>query len=165
MSPAPRYFLLKSEPGVYSIDDLQRDGTTLWEGVRNYQARNIMRDEMRVGDLAFFYHSNATPPAIVGVVQVSAPCAPDPSQFDPRGTYFDPKSKQQSPSWLAVEVRFVEKFVQPIALQELRDAEALQGMALLAKGQRLSVQRVGVEHWTTICQMAERARALTGARR
>lgn len=130
---------MKSEPTVYSIDDLQREGFSDWEGVRNYQARNYMRDEMKEGDLAFFYHSNAMPSGIAGICRVCKEAHPDLTAFDPKSPYYDPKSKRESPKWMLVEVEFVEKFPQLITLQELKSIEALANFKLLQKGSRLSI--------------------------
>jgi predicted RNA-binding protein with PUA-like domain len=134
---------MKSEPEVYAIADLERDGETGWEGVRNYQARNFMRDEMKRGDLVLFYHSNADPPGVAGLARVTSERAEaDPTQFDPSSEYFDPASKPEDPRWLMVRVGFVERFAEVLPLERLRAEKALAGMALLQRGQRLSVQPV-----------------------
>lgn len=152
-----RYWLLKSEPTSFAIHNLAkaRQQTTIWDGVRNYQARNYMR-EMRLGDLAFFYHSNAQPPCIVGVVEIVGEAAPDRTQFEPRDHHYDPKSKLDNPRWDAVEVKLVEIFPRPLGLDELRTLKGLKGMELLRLGSRLSVQPVQPEHWKVIVQLAER---------
>ena len=137
-----RYWLLKSEPTSYSIDDLKRDKSTLWEGVRNYQARNFMSKEMKTGDEVLFYHSNADPPAVAGIAQVSGPAEPDPTQFDESDSHYDPKATPADPIWLCVRVKFKQKFVREVALPELREQKELQNMVLLKKGSRLSVQPV-----------------------
>ncbi|QVL56306.1 MAG: EVE domain-containing protein [Simkaniaceae bacterium] len=145
-----QYWLIKSEPTTYSIDDLQRLTQDHWEGVRNYQARNFMRDEMKVGDLALFYHSNTTPPGVVGVAKVCREAHPDFTAWDPESKYFDPKSSPDNPRWMMVDVEFVEKFPRLISLEELRDYPELEAMVLLQKGSRLSVQRATKEEFTFI---------------
>jgi predicted RNA-binding protein with PUA-like domain len=136
-----RYWLIKSEPEAYSIDDLERDGTEHWDGIRNYQARNIMRDEMAIGDRCLFYHSNAKPPGVVGVAEVASQAYPDHTQFDPSSNYHDPKSDPDDPRWLMVDVRFVEKLPRMVSLPELRSYSELADMVLLNRS-RLSVQPV-----------------------
>lgn len=147
-----RYWLLKSEPDSYSIDDLLAEPrkTTFWDGVRNYQARNFIRDDMRKGDLAFFYHSGAQPPAIAGVVEIVREAYPDSSAFDPKSKYFDPKSDPDNPAWFMVDVKAVEKYDEPITLPALRDVKGLDGLELLKRGSRLSVQPVSERHWKII---------------
>ncbi len=154
MARAHHYWLVKSEPEAYSIDDLLRDKKTCWDGVRNYQARNLMRDEMKVGDGVLFYHSNAKPMAIVGVARVCREAYPDDSQFDPESRYFDPKATEENPRWIMVDVEFVGKFDAPLPLADLKNNPALEGMPLLQKGQRLSVQPVSAEHWKRILTIA-----------
>lgn len=144
-----KYWLMKSEPTAFSIDDLAQRGTEPWDGVRNYQARNYLR-QMRVGDKAFFYHSNCAEPAIVGVVEVVTEAYPDPSQFDPDSPYFDPKSSREAPRWSLVEVRFERKLARPITLRELKADPALAGLALLQRGNRLSVMPVTPAQWRHI---------------
>lgn len=148
-----KYWLMKSEPDVYSIDDLARDGKTMWDGVRNYQARNLMRDEMQIGDGVLYYHSNAKPMAIVGLAKVCSDPYPDPTQFR-AGKYHDPKSTKEEPRWFLVDIEFVTKFDEELPLPFLRERPELEGMPLLRKGQRLSVQPVSARHWKTICKMA-----------
>ena len=150
---AMKLWLMKTEPDVYSIDDLARDGTEPWEGVRNYQARNSMR-EMAEGDLVIFYHSNAKPPGAAGVCRVSREAYPDDTQFDKNSKYHDPKSKKEDPRWSLVEVAFVEKFAEPISLQALKDDHALEGMLVTQKGSRLSVQPVEKKHFKRVLKMA-----------
>jgi predicted RNA-binding protein with PUA-like domain len=147
-------WLMKSEPEVYSIDDLERDGTEPWEGVRNYQARNFMR-EMAVGDLVLFYHSNAKPPGVAGVCRVSRAAYPDETQFDAKSAYYDPKSKKADPRWSMVDVTFVEKFDEEVSLQALKDDPALAGMRVTEKGSRLSVQPVDKKHFKRVLKMAK----------
>lgn len=149
---AKKYWLVKSEPDVYSIDDLERDGSTEWEGVRNYQARNFMR-EMKLGDRVLFYHSNANPPGIVGVAEVSKEAYPDHHAWDPASPYYDPKSSADAPRWSMVDVRFVERFPEMLPLPALREDAALEGMELLRKGSRLSVQPVSREHFEHILRL------------
>lgn len=139
----PARWLVKTEPETYSIDDLARDRRTWWEGVRNYQARNLMRDSMQVGDEVIVYHSNADPPAAVGLARVSRPAAADATALDARSEYFDPKATAAEPIWRCVELEFVERFARPVPLAEIRATPGLEGLPLLAKGQRLSVQPVG----------------------
>ena len=147
----PRYWLLKSEPEVYSIDDLKKDKTTCWEGVRNYQARNFMWKEMSPGDRIIFYHSNATPSAAVGICEVVGHAVPDPSQFDRNSPYFEPKSSREEPRWWCREVRFVQKFKNPLPLEVLREDRRLSKMALLQKGSRLSVTPVTEGEFEALC--------------
>jgi predicted RNA-binding protein with PUA-like domain len=147
-----RYWLVKSEPDVFSFDDLLAapDRTTCWDGVRNYQARNFMRDDMKVGDLVFFYHSSTEPAAIAGVAEVVREAYPDHTAFDAADPHFDPKSRPESPTWMMVDLRAVERFEEPITLAELRATPGLDGMELLRRGSRLSVQPVGAEHWRIV---------------
>lgn len=132
------YWLLKSEPQTYSIDRLAQEGETLWDGVRNFQARNFLR-EMRPGDLAFFYHSNAKPPGIVGLARVIETGVIDPTQFDPQSDYFDPKAAPEKPRWQTVKVAFEAKFAQILSLDSLRHRFSSEEFILLKKGNRLSV--------------------------
>jgi len=150
---AMKLWLMKSEPGTYSIDDLERDRTEPWDGVRNYQARNYMR-EMAEGDLAIFYHSSAKPPGAVGVCSICREAYPDPTQFDKKSQYYDPKSKKEDVRWSLVEVEFVEKFDEPVSLQALKDDPALEGMRVTQKGSRLSVQPVEKRHFKRVLKMA-----------
>jgi predicted RNA-binding protein with PUA-like domain len=147
-----RYWLVKSEPNAFSFDDLLEspDRTTCWDGVRNYQARNFMRDDMKVGDLVFFYHSSAEPTAIVGVAEVVRDGYPDHTAFDPADPHFDPKSKADSPTWIMVDLRAIEKFARPLSLSDLRGVPGLERMALLQQGSRLSVQPVTAEEWAIV---------------
>jgi predicted RNA-binding protein with PUA-like domain len=145
---------MKSEPDAFSIDDLKKSRTQSWDGVRNYQARNFMRDQMQVGDLAFFYHSNCTPPGIVGIMQVCKSSHPDFTAFDPDSKYYDSKSTNQTPRWFMVDVAFKRKFSQMITLGALKAETALAGMQLLRKGNRLSILPVTHEEWEIILTMA-----------
>lgn len=144
---------MKSEPDVYSIDHLARGGPEPWDGVRNYQARNFMR-EMQVGDLAIFYHSSAKPPGAAGVCRISREAYPDESQFDKKSKYFDPKSKKEDPRWWMVEVSFVEKFKELVSLEVLKDDPELEGMRVTQKGSRLSVQPVDKVHFKRVLKTA-----------
>jgi predicted RNA-binding protein with PUA-like domain len=147
---------MKSEPDVFGIDDLQARPrkTEHWDGVRNYQVRNMMRDEMRKGDLAFFYHSSCAVPGIAGIAKIVKEAYPDPSQFDPESKYHDPRSKPDNPAWLMVDVQFVRKFPRVITLVELKAQAALAGMRLLQKGNRLSILPVSEEEWNLILALA-----------
>ena len=146
-----QYWLLKSEPTTFSIDDLAKSPrqTTCWEGVRNYQARNFLKS-MKVGDLGFFYHSNVDPPAIAGIIQVVKTAYPDPFALDAKSRYFDPRSSIDSPRWFLVDVRFVKKFSQALPLEQLRGVKGLAKMELLRKGSRLSIQPVRPEEWQLV---------------
>ena len=142
MASKRRYWLMKSEPDVYSIDDLKRDGVTSWEGVRNYQARNIMRDEMQLGDLALFYHSNAKPPGVAGIARICKAAHPDRSALDKRSPYYDAKASEEQPIWMLVDVEFIAKFPEFVSLDTLKQDEQLAGMMVCKRGMRLSVQPV-----------------------
>lgn len=151
------YWLMKSEPDAFSIDDL-RDRpkqTEPWDGIRNYQARNFMRDRMAVGDQAFFYHSNCAEPGIVGVMEIASSPYPDPTQFDPDSKYFDPKATPEQPRWQLVDVRYVRHLKRNITLAELKTHAdgALAGTKLLARGNRLSIMPVAEEHWEFILSL------------
>jgi len=145
MARAKRYWLIKSEPNVYSIADLQRDGQTCWDGVRNYQARNFMRDDMQVGDEIFFYHSNAQPMGIYGVAQVVREAYPDHTAVDPSDKHFDPKSDPANPTWVMVDVGYVGTFKEPITLTTLKQTSKLEKMLVIQRGSRLSVEPVTPE--------------------
>ena len=146
-----QYWLMKSEPDEVSIDDLASLGTVPWFGVRNYQARNFMRDAMNIGDLALFYHSGCAEPGVAGVCEVCSEPYPDATQFDPSSTYYDPKSSPESPRWLLRDVRFVRKTAY-LQLGELRRHSELANMRLLARGNRLSITPVSPEEWAFITQ-------------
>lgn len=141
---------MKSEPECYSIDDLAREGTGMWEGCRNYTVRNFLRDQMKLGDRAFFYHSSVQPAGIAGVMEVASAPYPDPTQFDPKSEYFDAKSPADSPRWFAVDVSFVAKLEPLITLDELRAVLGLEEMAVLRRGQRLSVMPVTEREWDLV---------------
>ncbi len=146
------YWLMKSEPDAYSIDDLKRDGSQPWDGIRNYQARNNMR-AMNLGDLVLFYHSNAKPPGVVGVAKVCKTTYPDPTAWDPESHYFDPKSGPENPRWEMVDLEFVEKTPTMVSLAELKADPALADMVVTQKS-RLSVQPVSKEHFGYVLGVA-----------
>jgi predicted RNA-binding protein with PUA-like domain len=152
-----RYWLMKSEPDEFSIDDLVRSlrQETAWFGVRNYQARNFMRDGMKVGDRAFFYHSSCPEPGIAGIVEVSAPAHPDATQFDPESPYHDPKSTRDNPRWVGVDVRLVAK-TRLVPLAELRADPRLADMVILRRGNRLSITPVTAAEWKVVERLARR---------
>ena len=151
----PNYWLFKSEPSSFSLDDLKnRPGRTEhWDGVRNYQARNYLRDQVKVGDLVLFYHSNIAEPAVVGIAEVVREGYPDFTAFDPQSKYFDPRSTPEKPAWYMVDVRFVRELSRPVTLSELKETPALSGMPLLNRS-RLSIQPVGKDQWAEILRMA-----------
>lgn len=152
-----KYWLMKSEPDTYGIDDLIAKGKPdIWEGCRNYTVRNFFRDSMEVGDLAFFHHSNADPVGIVGVMRIASEAYPDPTQFDPKSHYYDPKSPKDNPRWLARDVEFVEKFDRTISLNELRETPGLEEMFVIRKGQRLSVMPVTDDEWKIVLGLAKK---------
>lgn len=146
-------WLMKSEPDVYSIDDLRRENKTWWEGVRNYQARNFMMKDMKVGDEVLFYHSNAEPPAAVGVARVCELAAPDATQFDKKSEYFEPRASREKPMWFCVCVEFVKTFKRPVPLEAIRAEKRLAKMTLVQKGSRLSVHPVTQDEFDLIHQM------------
>jgi predicted RNA-binding protein with PUA-like domain len=147
------YWLMKSEPDTFSIDDLQRVGTECWNGVRNFQARNMLRDGMRVGDSAFFYHSSCQIPAIMGIMEITRGAYPDTTAFDASSPYYDPKNTDANPRWYMVDVRFVRKLKRPITLQELKMHPPLQDLTLLRRGNRLSVMPVSAQQWKYILSL------------
>ncbi len=149
------YWLMKSEPGEFSIDDLANRPaqTEAWDGVRNYQARNMLRDQMQTGDLVFFYHSNCETPGIVGIARIVRPAYPDPTAFDLEHKHFDPLSKPENPRWFMVDVQFVRKLNRTIALAELKDRQELEGLALVRRGNRLSVMPVEETLWHFILSL------------
>jgi len=154
-----KYWLMKSEPESFSIDQLARAPrkTTCWDGVRNYQARNMLRDEMKRGDLAFFYHSNCEPPGVVGIVEIVREGYPDHTAFDPDDHHFDPKSNPEDPRWFMVDVKLVGKFPRVISLRELKQyaGDKLAGFQLLARGNRLSVMPVSTAHWNFVNSLSK----------
>ena len=153
-----RHWLMKSEPDVFSIDDLAKakKQTTGWDGVRNYQARNLLRDEIAVGDGVLYYHSSVDPPAVVGLARVVKAGYPDPTQFDPKSDYYDAGSKPDAPRWFSVDIAFDRKLPRPVTLPELRADPALGDMVLLQRGSRLSVQPVTAAEWKRIVALGER---------
>ncbi len=157
-------WLMKTEPGSFSIDDLQAlpDQTTVWEGVRNYQARNILRDQTTDGDQVLFYHS-VTHPGIVGLAAIQGSPYPDPTQWDAHSPYYDPKSSRDKPRWFVVDVRLVRKFAVPLPLALLRTRPELAGMELLRKGSRLSVQPVSAEEFAAVLALEQELAAGAGS--
>ena len=148
-----RYWLIKSEPEEFSIDALAKVKTEPWSGVRNYQARNFMRDGMQMGDGILFYHSNCAEPGVVGIAEVASATYPDPTQFDKRSDYHDPASKREDPRWLAIDVRYVRKLTRTISLAELKDCDELSEFALVRRGNRLSVMPLTRAHWDFILDL------------
>lgn len=145
---------MKTEPDVYSIDDLKKDKTTYWDGVRNYQARNFMK-EMQLGDHVLVYHSNASPPGVAGIAKISKAAYPDPTQFDKRSKYYDPKATKEEPRWFCPELRFVKKFKNFVSLPTLREEKKCKEMLVLQKGSRLSVQPVDEKHFEVVKKLGE----------
>jgi predicted RNA-binding protein with PUA-like domain len=154
---AGRYWLMKTEPGTFSFDDLWNSPkrTTSWDGVRNYTARNMMRDLMKPGDLVFIYHSSADPTGIAGIAEVVRGGYPDETAFDPDDSHYDPKSKRDNPSWFLVDVKAVKRFREIVTLESLRKMKGLEKMTLLQKGSRLSVQPVTAAEWEIINAVAK----------
>ena len=150
-----KHWLVKSEPNVFSVDDLSEcpDQTRWWKHVRNYQARNFMRDDMQIGDRVFFYHSNTDIPAIVGVAEIASEPYPDPDAFNPDAKYFDPKSDPENPRWFMVDVRYKRKLKRTITLAELKEHKKLAEMQLLKRGNRLSIMPVSEKHWEFILSL------------
>ena len=144
---------MKSEPDAFSIDDLKAVKVEPWDGVRNYQARNMMRDQMKKGDKIFFYHSNCDVPGIVGIAKVERESYPDHTVFDPEAKYYDPKSKEVEPRWFMVDVEFVEKFDSIVSLNALKENPELEGMLVIKRGMRLSVQPVEKKHFDSVLNM------------
>ena len=144
---------MKSEPDAYSIDDLERDGRDMWDGIRNYQARNMMRDDMKIGDEVFFYHSNCKEPGVVGLARVVSEPYPDPTQFDKKSKYFDAKSSKDNPRWCLVDVAFVRKLKRNVTLSEIKAQKSLADMILTRKGNRLSIMPVTKKHWNKILSL------------
>lgn len=151
-----RYWLLKTEPSTFSFDDLWNapKRTTFWDGVRNFQARNTMRDLMKPGDLVFIYHSSTDPTGIAGIAEIVKGGYPDPTAFDPKDSHYDPKSKPESPSWYGVDVKAVKRLPEILTLERLRGTKGLEKMVLLQKGSRLSVQPVSADEWGVISRLA-----------
>ncbi|HLO98633.1 MAG TPA: EVE domain-containing protein [Fimbriimonas sp.] len=148
------YWLMKSEPDCFSIDDLIKvGGPSMWEGCRNYTVRNFFRDTMAVGDMAFFYHSSVVPAGIVGTMKIVSEAYPDPTQFDPKSDYYDPKAPADGSRWILRDVEFVEKFDKTITLQQIKATPGLENMGVVQRGQRLSVMPVTKEEWDIIIKM------------
>ncbi len=150
-----KYWLMKSEPDVFGIDHLAKmpKKTEHWDGIRNYQVRNMMRDEMKKGDLVLFYHSNCKEPGIVGIARIVKEAYPDFTAFDPKEKYYDPKSEPENPRWLMVDVQLVRKFKRTISLQELKSYKTLSEMIILRRGNRLSITPVSKKHWDFILKL------------
>jgi len=151
------HWLFKSEPSCFSIDDLKQspNQTTYWDGVRNYQARNMLRDDIKTGDTVFFYHSNSTPPGIVGIVKVVQAGYPDFTAQDPLSDHYDPKATSENPRWYMVDVKFVKKFKRPISLDELKTQPKLKSMKVTQPGSRLSITPVTAFEWETILRLED----------
>lgn len=145
-----QFWLMKSEPDAYSIDDLARDGREPWNGIRNYQARNFLRDQMQEGDLALFYHSNTKPPGVVGVMRIASGPEADELAFDSGSAYYDPKSDPTDPTWIQRQVAFVAKLPHQVTLAQLKEDPELEGMLVAKRGQRLSIQPVDAKHFSHI---------------
>lgn len=151
---AQKYWLMKSEPDCFSIDDLKQKEVDMWDGTRNYQVRNMMRDAMKVGDRALFYHSNAgNETGVVGEMEIVKEAYPDPTQFDPKSDHPDPKSDPENPRWLCVDVRFLTKFTHTVTLSEMKIDPKLEGMAVLKKGNRLSVMPITKKHYEYVARL------------
>jgi predicted RNA-binding protein with PUA-like domain len=150
-----KYWLFKSEPGSYSIDDLKSDKKTHWDGIRNYQARNFIRDDMKKGDLVIFYHSNAEPTAAVGICEIVKEAYPDHTSFDPDSKYFDAKSKKDNPAWMMVDVKYKKKFKNPVELSAIKSNPKLKDMRLVQRGNRLSLFPIEKKEFEEILRMAE----------
>lgn len=149
------YWLMKSEPSVYSIEDLEREEKTYWDGVRNYQARNFMRDQMKPGDQVLYYHSNAEPSGVAGIAEVCKKAYPDFTAWDKKDAHYDPASTRQKPVWYMVDVRFIKKFLNVVSLDALRQQRELNEMMVLKKGCRLSVQPVSKAHFEKVLKMGQ----------
>lgn len=158
-SAQQRYWLFKTEPDCFSIQDLakKKDQTTFWDGVRNYQARNFLRDDIHLGDRVLVYHSSTEPMAIVGVAKVVKPGYPDQTALDPKSDHFDPKSSRENPIWFMVDIQLERIFAEPLTLAQLRATPALAGMELLRKGSRLSIQPVRAQEYETVLKLADSA--------
>ena len=152
---ATKYWLMKSEPSAYSIDDLVKDKKTHWDGVRNYQARNFMRDDMKAGDQVLFYHSNAKPTGVVGVCEVIKEGYPDFTAFDPEDKHFDPKSKEDKPTWMMVDIKLITKLKRIVSLEEIKENSKLQDMKLVQRGNRLSVMPVAKKEFDIIVKLGK----------
>jgi len=151
--PKTQFWLMKSEPDCFSIDDLERKGIDHWDGVRNYQARNFMRAQMRIGDRVLFYHSSARPIGIAGLARVHSEAYPDPTAWDPSNSHFGPLASPENPRWCMVDVEFVEKFPEILTLEEMHRNPSLEGLLVLKRGMRLSIQPVEKKHFDEILKM------------
>jgi predicted RNA-binding protein with PUA-like domain len=153
-----KHWLFKSEPEQFSIDDLRQSPgqTAHWDGIRNYQARNLIRDEIKQGDMVLFYHSNASPPAVAGTAKVARAAYPDHTAWDPKSDYYDKKSKPDDPTWFMVDVTFVEKFDEPLTLPEMKEIKALADMMVIRKGMRLSIQPVTRKEFDAVVREARK---------
>lgn len=148
-----KYWLMKSEPDVFSIEHLKKDKTTWWEGVRNYQARNFMMNDMNPGDQVLFYHSNATPPGLAGIAEVSKSAEPDKLQFDKKSEYYDAKASVAKPQWYCVQLKYVSSFKNFISLDDIKNDPACSEMLVIKKGQRLSIQPVTEKEFKHLCKI------------
>ena len=148
-----KYWLMKSEPDVFSIDDLKQKKTTMWDGVRNYQARNFMMKDMEKGDQVLFYHSNTKPPGVAGLATVSKNALPDETAFDKNSEYYDEKSTREKPRWFCVEVKYKKMFNDYVSLEEIKEKKSLSDMKVVQKGMRLSIQPVTKKEFEIICKM------------
>ncbi|MCJ7592666.1 MAG: EVE domain-containing protein [Woeseiaceae bacterium] len=147
------YWLMKSEPDVFSIDDLAKAGREQWDSIRNYQARNMMRDDMRIGDEIFFYHSSCKEPGVTGIAKVASKPYPDPTQFNKKSNYFDATSDKENPRWMLVDVEYVRKLSRTISLTEIKAEKSLADMILTRKGNRLSIMPVEKKHWNKVLSL------------
>lgn len=155
---AKRYWLMKSSPANYSIQDLEREGKDHWDGVRNYTARNFMRDDMKVGDLVLFHHSNAKPPGVAGIASVCREGYPDHTAFDRKSKYYDPKSDKDDPRWIMVDLEFVERFGEVVSMDEMRDTKGLGELPLLQRGQRLSIMPITARQFQIVRRLGRAKR-------
>ncbi len=153
-----QYWLMKSEPEAFSISDLAKKGKTCWDGVRNYQARNYIRDQMAIGDGVLFYHSNADPTGVAGIAEICSKAYPDSTAWDPKHDHFDPKTKKDAPAWMMVDIKFVEKFPKTVSLDDLRANPKLADMLVLKRGQRLSIQPVTPAEFEEVLKMSRASR-------
>ncbi|MBT3520093.1 MAG: EVE domain-containing protein [Gammaproteobacteria bacterium] len=148
-----KYWLMKNEPDDYSIDDLKKDKTEPWDGIRNYQVRNMIRDDMSIGDIAFYYHSNCDIPGIYGLMTINSKAYPDHTAFDKKAKYYDIKSDKKKPTWLMVDVKYKRKLKNPITLKELKSEKKLSNMKVVQKGNRLSITEVEKKDWEYILSL------------
>ena len=150
-----KHWLLKTDPDTFAWKDLEKSPgkATIWDGVRNYQARNLMRDQMAVGDLALFYHSQAEPPSVIGIVRITKTGIADPTQFDRKSKYYDPDANPKDPRWITIEIALERALPQPVLLPEMRGTRGLEDMVLLRRGSRLSVQPVTEKEWKTVLRL------------